>query len=81
MAKILTPQKFDDLTLHQNNKRQSEIIWTAEAIGRYIGTSADFVTNTLAHLDGSPVSKVGRRYCAKRDELDLYFSTKPEQTL
>ena len=59
MPKPLMPQRFDDLILHQNDKRQSVIIWTAEAIGRYIGISADFVTDTLAHVDGSLVSKVG----------------------
>ena len=59
MPKPLMPQRFDDLILHQNDKTQSVIIWTAEAIGRYIGISADFVTDTLAHVDGSLVSKVG----------------------
>lgn len=81
MPKPLTAKAFDDLTCSIGQRKRSELIWTAEAIGQYIGTSSDFVTGTLAHAEGSPILKIGRRYCAKRSELDRFFSTKPEQTL
>ncbi|MGE0522037.1 MAG: hypothetical protein AB7O60_03250 [Variibacter sp.] len=53
-------------------------IWGAEAIARRIGTSSDFVRDTLAKIEGSPVRKIGHRYCAIEGELIDYFSSRPK---
>ena len=52
-----------------------DIIWTAAAIGREIGRSADFVRNSLAKEPNSPVGRYGRKYWAYRDELRAFFDS------
>lgn len=77
--KALTPDLFDRLADPRPAPRQ-KIIWTAEAIGRRIGCSADFVRETLIREEGSPVKKIGNRYCAHEDDLISFFRTGRTQT-
>lgn len=72
--KHLTADLFDHITEPRPAGRQ-KIVWTAEAIGARIGTSADFVRGTLLHAEGSPVKKIGNRYCAYEDDLIAFFRT------
>ncbi|WP_421360271.1 hypothetical protein [Agrobacterium rosae] len=51
----------------------SRIIWTLPAIGRRIGVGADFVRDTLAKQDGSPVKEIGGRYYAFEDDLIAFL--------
>lgn len=50
-----------------------KVIWGAEAIAHKIGTSADFVRDRLAREEGTPVRKVGGRYCAIEAELFAFL--------
>lgn len=65
----LTPKQFDD------SFKNARLIWTAEAIAQRIGTSADFVTDTLINMPDSPVKKIGRRYCADEAKLMAFFQS------
>lgn len=65
-----TPEAFDAMTAP---RKPARIIWTAPAIGRRIGTSADFVRDRLAALPGSPVKQIGGRYCAIEADLIAFF--------
>lgn len=56
-----------------------KILWGAETIARRIGTSGDFVRERLVKEDGSPVRKIGGRYCAIEAELIAYFGPQPAQ--
>ena len=51
----------------------SRIIWTLPAIGKRIGVGADFVRDTLAKQEGSPVKEIGGRYYAFEDELITFL--------
>lgn len=79
MTKPITPERFDrhvmsrGVTLQSVTRDVPVIIWTAGAIARRIGTSADFVRDTLAHEPGSPVRKVGGRLCAVEADLIEFF--------
>lgn len=53
--------------------RRDRILWTAETIANRIGSSADFVRDRLAHEPGSPVKKIGGRWCAMESELMAFF--------
>lgn len=77
--KHLTGDLFDRLTEPRQSNRM-KIIWTAEAIGRRVGCSADFVRETLIREPGSPVKKIGNRYCAHEDDLISFFRSEPKQT-
>ena len=55
--RTLTPRRFDKVTL---GNPSPGIVWTADAIGRRIGRSADYVRRTLAKLPGTPVKRHGR---------------------
>ncbi len=55
-----------------------KILWGADSIARKIGTSADFVRDRLAFEPGSPVRKIGGRYCAIEADLLAYFAPHPE---
>lgn len=55
-----------------------KMLWGAETIARKIGTSADFVRDRLVHEDGSPVKKIGGRYCAIEAELIAFFTAEPK---
>ncbi|XUY27947.1 hypothetical protein RMR21_006240 [Agrobacterium sp. rho-8.1] len=54
----------------------SRIIWTLPAIGRRIGVGADFVRDTLAKQDGSPVKEIGGRYYAFEEDLITFLRFK-----
>lgn len=66
----LTPDRLDEIL---TPPRRDRIIWTAEAIGKRIGVSADFVRKTLVHQEGSPVKRIGTRYCAVEADLIAFF--------
>lgn len=59
------------------NRDGEKIIWTADAIAARIGVSVDFVRDTLAHAEGTPVKRIGRRYAAIERELIEFFSSRP----
>ncbi|OCJ67617.1 hypothetical protein A6U97_02515 [Agrobacterium tumefaciens] len=54
----------------------SRIIWTLPAIGRRIGVGADFVRDTLAKQEGSPVKEIGGRYYAFEEDLIAFLRFK-----
>lgn len=68
----LTPARLDAM-LDRVSARPSRIIWTAEAIGQRVGCSADYVRSTLVNVEGSPVKKIGTRYCAHEGDLIAFF--------
>lgn len=51
------------------------IIWTLPAIGKRIGVGADFVRDTLARQEGTPVKQIGGRWYVIEDELISYMRT------
>lgn len=68
--KKIDPQKFDDLV----GEKDQPVIWTAAAIGRRIGRSADYVRRTLANMDGTPVRRHNRgNYYALENDLMLFW--------
>lgn len=77
--KSLTADLFDHIAEPRPAPRQ-KIIWTAEAIGQRIGCSADFVRETLIREEGTPVKKIGTRYCAHEDDLIAFFRPSRKQT-
>jgi hypothetical protein len=64
----ITAERFDQIA-----SAPPRIIWTASAIARRVGCSSDFVRNTLANQPGSPVKKIGTRYCAIEADLISFF--------
>lgn len=54
-------------------KRRDRIIWTLAAIGARIGVGPDFVRDTLAKQNGSPVKEIGGRYYAFEEELMAFL--------
>lgn len=68
----LTPARADRI-LDRTSPPSVKIIWTADAIGARIGTSADFVRDVLAKEPGTPVRKIGTRYCAVESDLIAFF--------
>ncbi|NTI41594.1 hypothetical protein [Rhizobium rhizogenes] len=74
----LTPARLDKM-LDGNVKpssNPSRIIWTLPAIGQRIGVGADFVRDTLAKQEGSPVKEIGGRYYAFEDDLIAFLRSK-----
>lgn len=71
----LTAESLDRMFSNQRQPSGNpfRIIWTAEAIGARVGVSADFVRDTLANVEGSPVKKIGTRYCAHEGDLLAFF--------
>lgn len=66
----INPQKFDDLV----GEKDQPVIWTAAAIGRRIGRSADYVRRTLSRMDGTPVRRHQRgNYHALESELIAFW--------
>lgn len=63
---ILTTAALDAIL---EGKTAGRIIWTAEAIGKRLDCSADFVRDKLVKAPGSPIRKVGGRYCVGEAEL------------
>ncbi len=53
--------------------KRDRILWTAETIAKRIGSSADFVRDRLAQEPGTPVKKIGGRWCALESELLEFF--------
>jgi len=78
--KPLTPARADALLKGQTSVpgNPSRIIWTLAGIGRRIGVGADFVRDTLAKQEGSPVRMLGARYYAfETDLLDFLRNGPP----
>lgn len=72
----VTATSFDKIA----PERRERIVWTLAGIGRRIGVGPDFVRDTLANADGSPVREVGGRFFAFEDELIAFMKsdrTKP----
>ncbi|MFJ1308577.1 hypothetical protein [Agrobacterium sp. P15N1-A] len=71
----LTASRLDAILAGKPNDTGNpfRIIWTAEAIAARIGVSADFVRDTLAKVEGSPVKQIGGRYCAHEGDLLAFF--------
>lgn len=65
----ITAYAFDRLTA----RRPDRILWTLPTIAQRIGTSADFVRDTLAKVEGSPVRFLGGRFYAYEDELEAFM--------
>lgn len=66
----LTPERFDRLIGDpMKAARPPKILWGADAIGRRLGVSADFVRDRLAREDGSPIKKKAGRYCVVEEDL------------
>jgi hypothetical protein len=65
--KPLTTKAFDRMT-HQEQS-SAEILWGAKAIAVALNTNEDFVREVLAKEDGTPIRKVGGRYCAIEGDL------------
>lgn len=71
MKPALTAARFDKLAEGQTRPSGSppRIIWTLSAIGRRIGCGPDFVRDTLANAENSPVRQIGNRFYVFEDEL------------
>lgn len=65
MSSPITPDRFD------------KVIWTAKAIADRAGTGPDFVRDVLVNMPGSPVKKIGGRYCVVERELLEFFGMNP----
>lgn len=74
VVKALTPELFDRLIADQGRMaKPPKIIWGADAIGRRLGVSGDFVRDRLVREDGSPIKKKAGRYCVVEDDLVAFF--------
>jgi len=75
MKPPLTAARFDKLAQAQQRPsgNQPRIIWTLAAIGQRIGAGADFVRDTLAKQEGSPVRQIGGRFYCLEDDLIEYM--------
>ena len=74
----ITPNTFDRIAT-TTPPAPDRVLWTADGIARRIGTSPDYVRDTLAKIPGSPVKKIGRRYCALEADLIEFFRSYPDQ--
>lgn len=74
---LLTTERLDALLDGKQKSvgNSSRIIWTLPAIGRRIGVGTDFVRDTLAKQEGSPVKEIGGRYYAFEDDLIAFLRT------
>ncbi|MDJ1632512.1 hypothetical protein [Rhizobium rhizogenes] len=74
----LTPARLDKMLdgKVKPSSNPSRIIWTLPAIGQRIGVGADFVRDTLAKQEGSPVKEIGGRYYAFEDDLIAFLRSK-----
>ena len=64
--KPLTARAFDAITSPSNTPR---ILWGAKSLASFLGCSEDFVRDRLAKEQGTPVKKIGGKYCAVVDDL------------
>lgn len=80
MKPPLTASRFDKLTEGQPRPsgNPSKIIWTLPAIGQRIGVGSDFVRDTLAKQEGSPVKEIGGRFYAFEDDLIAFLRNGPQ---
>jgi hypothetical protein len=71
MKPPLTASRFDKLAEGQQRPsgNPSRIIWTLGGIAHRIGTGPDFVRDTLAKAENSPVRQLGGRFYVFEDEL------------
>lgn len=73
----LTAAAFDRIAERDGNvTSRDRIIWTLPAIGKRIGVGADFVRDTLAKQDGSPVKEIGGRFYAFEEDLIAFLRFK-----
>ncbi|WP_102960225.1 hypothetical protein [Mangrovicella endophytica] len=64
-------------------KNPARIIWTLPAIARRIGVGADFVRDTVATAEGTPIRELGGRFYCFEDDLMSFMRSnrlKPSQT-
>lgn len=75
MKPPLTAGRFDKLVEGQTRPSSSppRIIWTLQGIARRIGTGPDFVRDTLATAENSPVRQIGGRFFAFEDDLIAFL--------
>jgi hypothetical protein len=74
MKPPLTAARFDKIAEGQQRPSGNpKIIWTLSGIARRIGTGSDFVRDTLAKQDGSPVRQIGGRFFCFEDDLIRYM--------
>ncbi len=69
MNRPMSPQQLDRILEGKPRLSGSRIIWTLPAIGQRIGVGPDFVRDTLAKQEGSPVKEIGGRYYAFEEDL------------
>jgi hypothetical protein len=62
----LTAPRFDAMT---GRAEPAAILWGAKAISTFLNCSEDFVRDRLAKEEGSPIKKIGGKYCAIVDDL------------
>ena len=72
---LLTPARADKVL--DAAQPPARILWTAEAIARRLGCSADFVRGALAEAPGSPIRKIGGRWCAEENALIGFMRNQP----
>lgn len=70
----LTVARIDGILSAPLPTNSERLIWTANAIAKRLGCSADFVRDRLAKAEDSPVRRVGGRYVALESELLAFFS-------
>lgn len=75
MTRPLSPKEFDKIV---KTPQKARILWTAQAIASKIGCTAEFVTGPLAREPGSPIRKIGGRWCADEDHLLEFFKFRPD---
>ena len=78
----LTPDRLDailDRNVTSRYATRDKIIWTLQAIGQRIGVGADFVRDTIAQAEGSPIREIGGKYYCFEDDL-IAFLRKPRET-
>lgn len=75
MKPSLTAVQFDKLLEGQPRPsgNPSRIIWTLAAIGQRIGCGPDFVRDTLATAENSPIRQIGGRFFAFEDDLIAFL--------
>lgn len=64
----LTPERFDRLAVELAPKH-SKILWGCKAIAKSAGTTEEFIRNVIARGEGTPIRKIGRRYCVVENDL------------
>ncbi|MBP1856848.1 hypothetical protein [Rhizobium herbae] len=73
MTKSISPEQLDRMLEGKSRPSGSRIIWTLPAIGQRIGVGPDFIRDTLARQEGSPIKEIGGRYYAFEDDLIAFL--------